>query len=79
MPVIIEWTYKDGSKEIERIPAEIWRANESTVTKVFAKDKEVVNIVLDPLKETSDINTQDNVFPKVAQPSKFDELKKKGN
>jgi len=78
MPVIIEWTYKDGSKEIERIPAEIWRANESTVTKVFAKDKEVVNIVLDPLKETSDINTQDNVFPKVAQPSKFDELKKKG-
>jgi aminopeptidase N len=79
MPVIIEWTYKDGSKEIERIPAEIWRANESTVTKVFAKDKEVVNIVLDPLKETSDINTQDNVFPKVTQPSKFDELKKKGN
>ena len=78
MPVIIEWTYKDGSKEIERIPAEIWRANESTVTKAFAKDKEVVNIVLDPLKETSDINTQDNVFPKVAQPSKFDELKKKG-
>lgn len=79
MPVIIEWTYKDGSKEIERIPAEIWRANESVVTKVFAKDKEVVNIVLDPLKETSDVNTQDNVFPKVAHPSKFDELKKKGN
>jgi hypothetical protein len=79
MPVIIEWTYKDGSKEIERIPAEIWRANESTVTKVFAKDKEVVNIVLDPMKETADINTDDNIFPKVIQPSKFDELKKKGN
>lgn len=79
MPVIIEWTYKDGSKEIERIPAEIWRANESTVTKVFAKDKEVVNIVLDPMKETADINTDDNIFPKVVQPSKFDELKKKGN
>lgn len=79
MPVIIEWTYKDGSKEIERIPAEIWRTNESTVTKVFAKEKEVVNIVLDPLKETADINTSDNIFPKVNQPSKFDELKKKGN
>jgi Peptidase family M1 domain len=78
MPVIIEWTYKDGSKEIERIPAEIWRANESTVTKVFAKDKEVINIVLDPMKETADINTDDNIFPKVIQPSKFDELKKKG-
>ncbi len=78
MPVIIEWTYKDGSKEIERIPAEIWRTNESTVTKVFAKDKEVVNIILDPMKEIADINTDDNIFPKVIQPSKFDELKKKG-
>ncbi len=78
MPVIIEWTYKDGSKEIERIPAEIWRLNENKVTKVFVKDKEVVNIVLDPLEETADINTSDNVFPKVDQPSKFDELKKKG-
>jgi len=42
------------------------------------KDKEVTNIVIDPLKETADINVSDNVFPKVNQPSKFDELKKKG-
>jgi len=78
MPVIIEWTYKDGSKEIERIPAEIWRLDENKVTKVFVKEKEVVSIVLDPFEETADINTSDNVFPKVDQPSKFDELKKKG-
>ena len=78
MPVIIEWTYKDGTKEIERIPAEIWRLNEEKVTKVFVKEKEVTNIVIDPLKETADINVSDNVFPKVNQPSKFDELKKKG-
>jgi hypothetical protein len=79
MPVIIEWTYKDGSKEIERIPVEIWRTNETTVVKTFVKEKEVTNVVIDPLKETSDINTDDNTFPKVAQPSKFDELKKKTN
>lgn len=78
MPVIIEWTYKDGSKEIERLPAEIWRLNETKVTKVFAKDKEVVNVVIDPLKETADISIENNVFPKVTQPTKFDELKKKG-
>ena len=77
MPVIIEWTYKDGTKEIERIPAEIWRSNESKVTKVFMKDKEVINIVIDPKNEIADISTADNMFPKVAQPSKFDELKKK--
>jgi aminopeptidase N len=79
MPVIIEWTYKDGSKEIDRIPAEIWRINETKVTKVFAKDKEVASVAVDPLKETSDISTDDNVFPRAPQSSKFDELKKKTN
>ncbi len=78
MPVIIEWTYRDGSKEVDRIPAEIWRTNETTVTKVFIKDKVVAHVVIDPMKETSDINTEDNAFPRVAQPTKFDEFKKKG-
>jgi hypothetical protein len=79
MPVIIEWTYKDGTKETERIPAEIWHVNETKITKVFAKEKEVASVVVDPQKETSDINADDNVFPRVAAPSKFDELKKKSN
>jgi len=77
MPVIIEWTFKDGTKEVERIPAEIWRKDERTVTKVFMKEKEVARIVLDPKAETSDINTEDNAFPKAVTASKFDELKKK--
>ncbi len=77
MPVIIEWTYKDGTKEIERLPAEIWRINETRVTKVFMKEKEVVNIVIDPKNEIADISQDNNTFPKVTQPSKFDELKKK--
>lgn len=79
MPVIIEWTYKDGSKEIERIPVEIWRTNEQKVTKVFVKEKEVVNMVLDPMQETADTNKEDNVFPKVEKASKVDEFKKRTN
>lgn len=75
-PVIIEWTYKDGSKEIEKIPAEIWRLNEKEVKKVFVKEKEVVNVVIDPRQETADVNITDNVFPKRAAESKFDQLKK---
>jgi hypothetical protein len=76
-PLIIEFTFKDGSKQIERIPAEIWRKNEYEVTKVFAMDKEVTNIVVDPNLETADTNVEDNVFPKVVKPSKFDEFKGK--
>ncbi len=77
MPVIIEWTFKDGTKEIERIPAEIWRTNEKKVTKVFMKEKEVINIRIDPKNEIADVSTDNNAFPKATQPSKFDELKKK--
>lgn len=74
-PIIIEWTFNDGSKEIEKIPAEIWRLNENQVTKIFIKDKEVTNIVIDPNQETADINTSDNVFPR-RMDSKFDKFKK---
>ncbi len=75
-PLVIEWTFKDGSKEIDRIPAEIWRMNETEVKKVFIKDKEVTNIVIDPNQETADVNTRDNVFPKKAAENKFDKLRK---
>lgn len=77
MPVILEWTFKDGTKEVEKIPAEIWRMNENRVTKVFVKDKEVVNVMIDPELETADINIEDNIFPKVPQNSRFDTFRKK--
>lgn len=77
MPVIIEWAFKDGTKEIEKIPAEIWRTNETRVTKVFMKEKEVITIRIDPKNEIADVSIDNNTFPKTTQPSKFDELKKK--
>jgi hypothetical protein len=78
-PLVIEWTYKDGSKEIERIPAEIWRTNENEVSKVFVKEKEVTNIILDPNFELADVEMSNNVFPKKATESKFDQFKKNNN
>jgi hypothetical protein len=75
-PLVIEWTYKDGSKEIERIPAEVWRINENEITKVFVKDKEVVNIVMDPNAELADVDVSNNAFPKKSTESKVDQLKK---
>jgi hypothetical protein len=75
-PLVIEWTFKDGSKEIEKIPAEIWRMNENRITKVFVKQKEVTNIVVDPNFEFADIDVSNNVFPKKAE-SQFDRFQKK--
>ena len=77
MPIIIEWTYTDGTKETEMLPAEIWRSNESKVTKVFAKDKEVESIIIDPEQRTADVNTDNNVFPKKESKSRLEEFKNK--
>ena len=73
-PLIIEWTYEDGSIEIEKLPAEIWRLNETVVSKVFVKDKIVKNIKLDPNKETADVNMDDNNFPRLELKSDFEKF-----
>ena len=75
-PLVIEWSYKDGSKEIERIPAEVWRVNENEFTKVFIKDKEVVNMLVDPNLELADVDMNNNAFPKKSVDSKFEQMKK---
>lgn len=79
MPIILEWTYKDGTKEIERIPAQVWRKNEKNVLKTFMKDKEVVSIKLDPYRETADIDETNNTSGDIKEPSKFKLFKQKQN
>jgi Peptidase family M1 domain len=75
MPVIIQINYTDGTKEIQRIPAEIWRKSPEEIYKVLMTDKAVASFSLDPLEETADIDTGNNTFPRQANPSKFEELK----
>jgi hypothetical protein len=60
MPIIVEWTFKDSTKEIDRIPAQVWRLNEKVVKKFFMKDKEVASVKLDPMRETADIDESNN-------------------
>jgi len=79
MPLIIEWTYKDGTKEINRIGVNVWRKNENKVVKTFLKDKEVISIKLDPYKETADIDEKNNQWPVTQEPSKFQLFKAKAN
>jgi hypothetical protein len=74
-PLIIEWTYADGTKELEKISAYIWRKNENKITKVFAKTKEVKGIKLDPYRETADIDESNNSWPREYQPSRFELFK----
>jgi hypothetical protein len=72
MPLILEFEYADGEREIRRIPAEIWKMSEPTVTKVFVTDQPVVRIVLDPYMETADVDMGDNSWPPRPEPTRFE-------
>lgn len=75
MPLILQWTFTDGTTEQEKISAYIWRMNEQNVTKVFAKTKEVQSIRLDPYRETADIDESNNTWPREYIPSRFELFK----
>jgi len=77
MPVIIQINYEDGTKEIVRIPTEIWRKNINEVYKTILTQKPAVSFQLDPMEETADINTTNNYFPRKESNSKFGEFKEK--
>jgi hypothetical protein len=77
MPLIIKMVFEDGSEQIERIPAEIWRLNNQQVNKVLFTEKPVVQFTLDPYLETADIDTENNLFPRKATPTRFQMYKEK--
>jgi hypothetical protein len=77
MPIIVELKFKDGSSEVVRIPAEIWRMNNKTASKVFVSNKELDKIVLDPFLEIADVDRSNNSFPPEYEPSKFEMFKQR--
>ena len=62
MPIILEFTFEDGSKLNDKIPAQVWRHDEKNVSKTYYFDKKLKSVQLDPLKETADIDTSNNFW-----------------
>jgi len=72
MPIIVELTYDDDTKETFKYPAQIWRKNNDTAKKVYATEKAIKKIQIDPKLETADIDVTNNAWPKEEVKSKFD-------
>ena len=72
MPIILEFTFTDGSSQKEYIPAEIWKMGNQTARKVFWFEKEVKSINLDPNLETADVDRSNNYWPAKVVPSRFE-------
>jgi len=75
MPIIVTYTYQDGSVENKTYPAEIWRKNDSEVKLVVASTSELVSILIDPKLETADIDTSNNSWPAEDIGNEFDQFK----
>ncbi len=76
MPILAEITYEDGTTESKYYPAEIWRFNDKEIKKVFASDKPITSIVIDPKGLTADVNLENNSWPRQTEESKFEAFKK---
>ncbi len=72
MPIIVEITYEDNTNENFKFPAQIWRKNNETAKRVFATEKAIKTIQIDPKLETADIDVTNNSWPKAEVKSKFD-------
>jgi len=77
MPIILNFSFKDNSNEVVKIPAEIWKKNDLEISKVFAFDNEVTQIELDPFMETADTDRNNNFWPQQLEASKFELYKYK--
>jgi len=71
MPLILRISYADGSNEIMRIPAEIWRYNNVNMSKLLLTDKEITSIEVDPFEETGDTDRTNNRYPQEIEEKRF--------
>ena len=63
MPIPLEITYEDGTKELIRIPVEVWRKN-SNKTKWLKRSKlKITQAVIDPYWEIGDTQIENNYYP----------------
>ncbi|MFZ0489190.1 MAG: M1 family metallopeptidase [Salegentibacter sp.] len=75
MPLIVEYTYADGTSEKVTYPVQIWRKHDDAVTRTLATEKEITKITVDPDMETADVNPDNNSWPKTETKNQFEKFK----
>ncbi len=71
-PVIVKFTFKDGTNTIVPIPAEIWRRDARRVNWTYVTAKEVTGVEIDPRQETADVERSNNYFPERIEPTRLE-------
>jgi len=64
LPLQVEVTFDDGTKELVKLPADVWRMNELKFTYGFFSRKTVTQVVLDPNEVLADVDRSNNTWKK---------------
>ena len=75
LPLTIE--YQDGTQRQMLLPAEIWRRNAESVTRVMVEDRPIQRLRLDTAHQTADADFSNNAFPPEIELSRFEVYKYK--
>ena len=62
MPIPLKLTFSDGTNEMVRIPAEVWRYDPKAVTWQYLTPKTITGAEVDPLLEIADADRSNNVY-----------------
>ncbi|MEQ8762878.1 MAG: M1 family aminopeptidase, partial [Planctomycetota bacterium] len=76
MPVILQANFEDGTQQLLRVPAEIWRQDNEHISKLVLTRKPVASFTLDPKLETADADLSNNVWPPKMKESRFQLFKR---
>ena len=71
MPLPLRVTYADGSTEELIIPADLWRADQRTASKMLIRPQAIDHVMLDPHDELADVDRTDNRYPRTIAASRF--------
>ncbi len=63
-PVFIRTVFTDGSYEDKKYPVTVWRKEPQEIYRVIRSDKEVSHFILDPQEVSTDIDTENNQWPR---------------
>jgi len=79
MPIPLELTYEDGTKELIRIPAEVWRKNAYRVKWLKRSKLKITQAIVDPYWETGDVDIENNYYPSRLIPARLKPNASKSN
>ena len=71
-PLPLTLTYTDGSTEELMVPAEIWRRDAESVTKLIIRDDRIESLYLDRAHQTADADYGNNGFPQSIASDRID-------